>query len=193
MVDEKTSTASKILDAGRELFWKHGFKRVTIDDICETAGISKMTFYRYFPNKIELAKTIYDKVIKEGYEKFQSILNENSSPEEKMQKMLMMKKEGTNQISPEFLADFYMNKESELKQFVQERVGQLMKNMIGDFREAQKKGIFRSDFNPEFIFHISYKLSESLDDPQLLKMFGNIQDLIMELSRFFIYGVAPHK
>jgi AcrR family transcriptional regulator len=193
MAQDKSSTESKILDAGRELFWKHGFKRVTIDDICENAGVSKMTFYRYFPNKIELAKTIYDKVIKEGYEKFQSILNDNSSPEEKMQKMLMMKKEGTNQISPEFLADFYMNKESELKQFVQERVGQLMKNMIGDFREAQKKGIFRSDFNPEFIFHISYKLSESLDDPQLLKMFGNMQDLIMELSRFFIYGVAPHK
>ncbi len=152
-----------------------------------------MTFYRYFPNKTELAKSIYDKVIKDGYLQFQNILKEDSSPEEKMQKFLMMKKEGTNQISPEFLADFYMNKESELKQFVQARIGELMKNMIGDFREAQKAGIFRSDFNPEFIFHITYKLSESLDDPQLLKMFDNTQDLIMELSRFFIYGVSPHK
>jgi AcrR family transcriptional regulator len=42
----------KILAAGRDLFWKHGFKRVTIEEVCREAGASKMTFYKFFENKI---------------------------------------------------------------------------------------------------------------------------------------------
>lgn len=192
-MDEKISTESKIHDAARELFWKHGFKRVSIDDICKIAGISKMTFYRYFPNKIDLAKTVYNHVMEEGYDKFKIIMNEDSSPEEKIHKLLLLKLEGTNQISPEFLTDFYTSKETGLKDFVQAKTIALWEVVIQDFREAQKKGIFRSDFNPAFIFYISQKLSESLDEPQLLQMFDNTQDMIMELARFFLYGVAPHK
>lgn len=193
MEEEKISTESKILDAGRELFWKHGFKRVSIDDICENAGVSKMTFYRYFPNKIELAKAVYENFTKQGYEKFKAIMTDDSSPEEKMQKILSLKLEGTNQISPEFLTDFYTTKETGLKDFVIAKTNELFDVAINDFREAQKKGIFRSDFNPEFFFHISQKLSGSLDDPQLLQMFESPQDMIMELARLFMYGVAPHK
>lgn len=193
MMDEKLSTESKIMDAGRELFWKHGFKRVSIDDICENAGISKMTFYRYFPNKIELAKTVYENFTKQGYQKFQTIMTDDSSPEEKMQKILSLKLEGTNQISPEFLTDFYTTKESGLQDFVKAKINEMFEVAINDFREAQQKGIFRSNFNPEFFFHISQKLSESLDDPKLLRMFKNPQEMIMELARLFMYGIAPYK
>jgi len=193
MVDEKISTESKILDAGRELFWKHGFKRVSIDEICEKAGISKMTFYRYFPNKIELAKSVYDHVIKEGYEKFQIIMKDDSSPEEKMNRFILLKLEGTNQISQEFLTDFYSSREIGLKEFVQERVSELWQNIIGDFREAQQKGIFRKDFNPELFFHAFRKLTELLEDANVRKLYNNTQEMIMEMISLLIYGIAPHK
>jgi len=193
MVDEKISTESKILDAGRELFWKHGFKRVSIDEICEKAGISKMTFYRYFPNKIELAKSVYDHVIKEGYEKFQIIMKDDSSPEEKMNRFILLKLESTNQISQEFLTDFYSSREIGLKDFVQERVSELWQNIIGDFREAQQKGIFRKDFNPELFFHAFRKLTELLEDANVRKLYNNTQEMIMEMISLLIYGIAPHK
>ncbi len=32
-----------ILSTGKDLFWKFGFRRVTIEEICKEAGISKMT------------------------------------------------------------------------------------------------------------------------------------------------------
>ena len=43
----------QILKTGKELFWKFGFKRVTIEEICKEAGISKMTYYKYFTNKMD--------------------------------------------------------------------------------------------------------------------------------------------
>jgi AcrR family transcriptional regulator len=36
------------------LFLERGYQEVTIDDICEAAGISKATFFRYFGNKFGL-------------------------------------------------------------------------------------------------------------------------------------------
>lgn len=193
MTEEKTSSQQKIISAGRELFWKHGFKRVSIDDICEKAGVSKMTFYRYFPNKIELAKSVYDHVTKEGYEKFKAIMKEDSSPEEKMNRFILLKLEGTSQISQEFLTDFYSSKELGLKDFVQERVSELWQAIIGDIREAQQKGIFRKDFNPELFFHTFQKLTELLEDAHVRKLYNNTQDMIMELISLLIYGIAPHK
>jgi AcrR family transcriptional regulator len=193
MAEEKTSTRAKIMGAGRELFWKHGFKRVSIDDICKQAAISKMTFYRYFPNKIELAKSVYDHVLKEGYEKFQAIMKEDSSPEEKIRQLILLKLDGTNQISQEFLTDFYSSKELGLKDFVQERVSELWQAIIGDIREAQQKGIFRKDFNPELFFHTFQKLTELLEDANVRKLYNNTQDMIMGLISLLIYGIAPHK
>ena len=34
-----------------DLFLDHGYEQTTIDDICAVAGISRSTFFRYFPSK----------------------------------------------------------------------------------------------------------------------------------------------
>ena len=51
-----SSKSLDILNTARQLFWKHGIRRVSVEEVCREAGVSKMTFYRSFPNKIELAK-----------------------------------------------------------------------------------------------------------------------------------------
>ena len=63
----------QILSTGKELFWKFGFKRVTIEEISKEAGVSKMTFYKYFPNKIELAKNILDDIFDDSLVKIKLI------------------------------------------------------------------------------------------------------------------------
>jgi AcrR family transcriptional regulator len=193
MESKLTDSKNMILIAARDLFWKHGFRRVSVEEICEKAGISKMTFYRYFPNKIELAKTVFHNVTEEGYKKFLSILNDISSPEEKIQKILLLKYEGTNDISQEFLMDFYASKEYGLSYFVQERTNDIWQKIIGDFRVAQENGIFRSDISPEFFFLVSRKLMESLNDPKILQLFATPQEMIMESAKLLMYGISPHR
>jgi AcrR family transcriptional regulator len=75
MEERKAGTKDAILASSRELFWKHGFRRVTVDEICEKTGISKMTFYRYFANKTELAKAVFSQAANEGYDQFRIIMN----------------------------------------------------------------------------------------------------------------------
>lgn len=181
-----------LLEAARELFWKHGFRRVSVEEVCHKALVSKMTFYRYFPNKTELAKAVYNKVADEGIQRFKEIMaDESTSPVEKMQQMLQMKFEGSNDISREFLKDFYSNPKLGLSAHIEAKSRQAWVEIINDFKTAQQKGWFRKDFKPEALLIMTGKLSELVNDERLLQMYNNPQELVMELARFFTLGIMP--
>jgi AcrR family transcriptional regulator len=43
--------AQRLLEAGREAFARHGYDGVSVGELCDTAGVAKGTFYRYFASK----------------------------------------------------------------------------------------------------------------------------------------------
>ena len=46
----------QIIEAARKLFHKFGFKKVSMDEIANAAGVTKKTIYMHFPSKEELLK-----------------------------------------------------------------------------------------------------------------------------------------
>lgn len=42
---------AQVAEMALDLFLEHGYEQTTIDDICAVAGISRSTFFRYFPSK----------------------------------------------------------------------------------------------------------------------------------------------
>jgi hypothetical protein len=190
--ENKNPRYNQIIETSKDLFWKHGLKRVTVEEICREAGVSKMTFYKFFPNKTELAKTVYTIEIDRGIEKFREIMSAiNTSAQEKMEQMLLLKSEGTMNISREFLNDFYGNPELGLSGWVENKIGEAWQEMIGDFKKAQSKGWFRKDFKPEGFLYIVKTFSEMVTDENLLRLYGTPQEAIMEFSRFFTFGIMP--
>jgi AcrR family transcriptional regulator len=184
---------SDIINKARELFWKHGFRRVSIEEICRKANVSKMTYYKYFPNKTELAKTIFNDVVEAGENRFREIIQSNGSPAAKVKEILLMKLESTNDISPEFMQDFYTGSNPELSAFVEERTRQAWDLLKNDYIKAQEKGIFRTDFNPELFIKVQYKLAELMEDESVTSMYSSRQELIMEFANLMIYGIIPHE
>jgi AcrR family transcriptional regulator len=182
-----------ILKTGRSLFWKYGFKRVSIEEICREAGVSKMTYYKFFPNKLELARKIYDNEADRGIREFKLFMTAEGSPAEKMMKMLKLKQEGTNDISKEFLADFYNNPELGLKDHIEQVMRRLWNEIMDDFRNAQKRGVFRKDIKPELILYFAEKMMDMINDPRLISMYEKPQDMVMELATFFVFGISPGK
>lgn len=49
----------------KDLFWNHGFKDVTIADICKEAKVSRKQFYRYYEDKTELVVFILSKMLED--------------------------------------------------------------------------------------------------------------------------------
>jgi AcrR family transcriptional regulator len=181
-----------LLETGRQLFWKYGFKRVTIEEICREANTSKMTFYKYFPNKLELAKAVFDRVVDEGLTHFQRLLHADMPPADKMKQMLMAKMEGTHDISKEFLADFYGDAELGLKDYIERKTQQTWSAMRHDFKIAQDNGLFRKDLNLDFYIYVSQKMINIINDPYLNSLYPSADQLIMEFTNLLLYGVTPH-
>ncbi|HOP58949.1 MAG TPA: TetR/AcrR family transcriptional regulator [Bacteroidales bacterium] len=190
----KNKKREALLVSGKKLFWKHGFKRVTIDEICRDSGVSKMTFYRWFNNKTEFAKTIYENEIRHGIERFNEIMQKEDIPAaERFKAIITLKLEGTNDISREFLNDFYNSDKTELRLFVEELTSHSWQEIIKSFRIAQEKGWFRKNFKPEFILFITQYLIPMFNDKNLQNLYNTPQDMIMEFANFFTYGISPHE
>ena len=190
-IDSEKYTA--IVNTGRKLFWKHGMSRVSVEEICREAKVSKMTFYRFFSNKVELGKTIIDNIMDESVEKYRSLMQQDIPFEEKIRQQLLLKFEGTKEISAEFVRDIYSNKKLGLHLHWQKRADEFAKEIRNDYAKAQKEGHIRKDLNLDFMFYFSYKSTDLLTDPNLLKMYDNMQDLIMEYANLFFYGIFSHK
>jgi hypothetical protein len=104
-----------------------------------------------------------------------------------------MKLEGTNDISPEFMNDFYAGGEPELRAYVEKRIREVWEALKGDYIKAQENGIFRKDLNIELFIRIQFRLIDLVNDPDLAGMYRTPQDLIMEFARLLVYGIIEHR
>lgn len=182
---------AQVIQTSRDLFWKYGIRRVTIEEICREAGVSKMTFYKYFKNKIELVKVIIAKITSEAMEKYKAIMDQNIPFTEKISRSIQLKMEQTSEMSHEFFDDYLLHADPELKEFLNKKVRESFALIYNDYMEAQKNGEIRQDLKPEFIMYFLNKMMEMVQDDQLESHYSNPQDLIMEITNFFFYGIMP--
>jgi len=91
----------------KDLFWKHGFKKVSIDEICKKSNVSRKTFYTFYENKNALVIYLYNKVIEEAYDIYEGVVESDMNFSEKLEKFFNYKLEFTKNISMEFISDFY--------------------------------------------------------------------------------------
>lgn len=182
-----------IVETAHQLFWKFGIRRVTIEEICREAGVSKMTFYRFFKNKIELARTVLDRIFGESKEKYQALMEQDIPFAEKVKQQVVMKFEGTKEISGELIKDIYSGWNQELKAYFEKTSNEMIIMVRNDYIKAIEKGWIRKDVKVDFIFYMSQKMAEMATDPALMGIYNSAQELIMEFMNMLFYGILPRE
>lgn len=190
---KKSKKFTSIVESAKALIWKYGIKRVSVDEICKNAAVSRMTYYKYFPDKTSLVKHILQEMTEAGMKTYYDIQSADIPYEEKVKKMIAMKVKNINGMSGELLTDIYGNKEDELFRVLEETKNRLMKIYIEDLKEAQKKGDVRPDIKPEFLLYLVDRFAEMFADNNLKSMYQNNEQLITELTGFFFYGILPER
>jgi AcrR family transcriptional regulator len=183
----------QIVGTARNLFWKHGFRRISIEEICREANVSKMTFYKHFKNKDELVKNIIDLITGIAMNKYREIMDSDIPFIQKVEKSIQLKMESSNEMSQEFFDDFHRNASPELREHFNKLVHFNLQTIQNDYIKAQKKGDIRPDINPNFILYYLDKILEMAKDENLMKMYKSPPDLINELTRFFFYGILSRE
>ena len=73
-MDDKNSVKETIISKALELFAVQGYEGVSVNEICEAAGITKPTLYYYFGNK----EGVFNAVIRDHYERLNAIISKNA-------------------------------------------------------------------------------------------------------------------
>jgi AcrR family transcriptional regulator len=192
-MEKESGKFEAIVGAAKSLFWKHGIRRVTIEEICEKAGVSKMTCYKYFSNKSAIAIYLIEDMFETGVKVYKEIYNTDIPYEEKVKKLLDLKMSNAHEMSQELLDDIYKYKDEELSGTIENIKEKMIDIYLDDIREAQLLGEIRNDVKPEFLLYFLNNLTEMLTDPRVVEIYDNPEQMIVEVMNFFFYGIMPRK
>lgn len=195
MQKESTHTEKyiQLVNTARKLLTRYGIKRVSVEEICEKAHVSKMTFYKYFRNKNDITDCVLKEIIREGREKYDRILDANMPYADKVRHMIELKIEYNQKFGDEFFTDILKFMKDDLGHFLHTEQQENMRIFIESLINAQKKGEIRPDLNPEFLIYMLNQMIVMAEDPQLTQLYPNHTERISVLTHFFFYGVMPNK
>jgi len=181
---------TQIIAAADQLFKQFGFKKVTVEEICQVAGSSKMTFYNYFANKNELIKHLWKIMIDDSWAKLDELDNTDSSFQEKIRMILKLKEEATSTMGDQYIKD-YLNIVPELQDFYNQILAEVMQRFFKIIKQAQEKGEVRKTIRPEFFLAVINQLMELAKNEQLIAFYDNYTEFALEVNNFLYYGLMP--
>lgn len=189
----KSKKLQQITETAHTLFMRHGIKRVTIEEICRTATVSKMTFYKYFDNKNDLAISVLDSIFTKAEKHYSNIMAQDASFSEKAKDIIKLKLEASKDVSTEMLQDLWNNPVPEVADYMKKRTQLSLKLFLDDMIAAQNKGEIRQDINPHFILYFIGKMQEIATDEKIIHMYETVQDFTSEIINLFFYGILTRE
>jgi len=179
-----------ILRTAENLFMQFGFGRVTVEEICREAKVSKVTFYKYFPNKLAVLEDYLTSRLKLGFKTFQRISEADASLQEKMQAMVAMKQSAVSQFTPVFMNSLQGSDESLLA--IMGKWSQMgMDAMKQFFIDAQERGEIHPDYSVEFLLHVWNVLGADASSEAAIQIYGDdYVKLSTDFMNFLFFGTT---
>ncbi|HDQ00808.1 MAG TPA: TetR/AcrR family transcriptional regulator [bacterium] len=183
----------QLVTTAHDLFMRFGIRRVTVAEICFEANVSKMTFYKYFKNKNEILKYLLKRICSEQMTEYRKIMAQQVAFPEKVKQIIQLKHEQTKMMSQEFFHDLWKNPNPEIVKLLEKLRQQSLNEILTGFKIARENGDIRQNIKPEFILYFLNHMTEMVNDEQLLKLYQSPNELAMELTSFFFYGILTPK
>jgi AcrR family transcriptional regulator len=188
---ENDPKRAQLLTAAKALIWKHGMRRVSIEEICKEAGISRMTFYKHFRDKDSIVLTILEALEKEGLERYRTIMKSELPFPEKVKALIQFKSEQADPVSHDFYHDIHQHAGRSVVELLDRMNRDSIRLFEKDIVQALKQGHLRAGIHPKFFVYLLDKLIEISRDEDLIRMYPSPQAMILELTNFYFYGILP--
>lgn len=160
---------NRILNTARELFLKHGFTKVSIDEIASKIGMSKKTIYKYYPSKDDLVSAVTETTLAEIDFGYCSIVEDsNLDFVEKLRKMMTYIGLHLSKLSLPIIDDLKRNAPHIWKNISEYRTKKIYENFGSLIREGRNKGIFRDDIDEHLVMLIYANVVEHIINPETL-------------------------
>jgi AcrR family transcriptional regulator len=172
----KTNIRDRIVQSAIECFSEYGFDRSRMDDIAQTADLSKGTLYLYFKSKEDLFYAICEnnlKVIKEQLSRIFATRKENLlyDVEQFYDNLQKLEKKGDEKVFFEIVAESARN--LKLQKILYEQRTKIF-DVVKEYLDLQvQKGFFRKNIDTEAIASGLVALYNGLAVSKFLGISGN--------------------
>jgi AcrR family transcriptional regulator len=181
----------ELVNTAYKLFRRHGFQRVSVEEVCRLAGVSKVTFYKYFSGKDELilfiVRSLFDAMLArsgeilaspaEITEKFDdiSLLKQSLMAEvgDEMTRAIL-----THPAAKEYLLDIYQRSADMFREFV---------------AREQRLGNINPTVNVELILALMLELNRMYSENRLEGIFSGVEDMIRQVNELLLKGMLARE
>jgi len=149
----------KAIEKALELFWKHGFHAVSVEDIVQATGLNRHSLYARFGSKFGLLTAALSHYRGVVLQHIREILEADGTNRDRIQRLLEVREPGHAETLWERMLDrgcFAIRVSAELRDSHEELAreldafGDTVETMVGRVIEAgQQQGEFRTDRTPQ--------------------------------------------
>ncbi len=190
--DKKESPARRrMLASALALFRRYGLRKATVEDICREAGVSRMTFYRNFADKDEIAIEALGGYFAGRMDEAEAILAEPVPFEERLRKIFLLKAEGLRTAGEEMIRDVLGDRASAPGRYLGALFAEQTRRTREIFLSLQKKGEIRKDLHVDLIMYILEHAWNAFADEGLTASYQDKTRLYGELFQAIYYGILP--
>jgi AcrR family transcriptional regulator len=162
----------RIIDVATEMFSKHGFSKVTTDDLAQEIGISKRTLYNYFPSKVELFDQVFKISMEKTRQQVDDIMNQlqekNSDLLDVLQQLMHLEHKNNLKMSKQLFDDIVRYTPENLKcmeEFKESHMKEIFNKL---FERASELGHIKENLDKEIVYMMLYHSMDNIIRPKVL-------------------------
>jgi AcrR family transcriptional regulator len=186
----RARTRARILAGAEPLLREHGLRKVTVDDLCAAAGVSRRTFYQHFESREALASEVIGIIVKEISGPIIENLESPRPAAELIPKHFRLIAELT---VPRVSARFFADVDAELpdaSRLIADTRRRIIDGLVAVIHRGQREGSIQPGLKPEALGKIINAILDSIFSPA----FALANDLSMaqineNLSALFLSGL----
>ncbi|MBN8701949.1 MAG: TetR/AcrR family transcriptional regulator [Bacteroidetes bacterium] len=190
----ENETTHKILAGAKELFFRHGIKSITMDDIAKHLGMSKKTIYQYFKDKNEVVHMLMKHTLASDQRDIECIKKESNNVIEEVMEMMKHMTKMFSSINPNLFYDiqkYHPQSWKLLDDFKKKCVEKMVEDSI---EKGKKQGLVRVDVDSKVLSRLRIHEIEMAFNMDLFPpdQFQTLQ-VQLALTDHFLHGIYTIK
>lgn len=189
-----TQSQNKIIEGSRELFYRYGIRRVTMDDIARHLGVSKKTLYTSFTDKNHLITALAEIDFKKHDQEMVQIRKSSANAIDEIVQNMRYMSGIFNGMNTNLIFDMQRYHHTAWKLYMDFKSRCVATTILTNINRGIKEGLYRSDFNIKVLSQLRIAELDIAFNPELYPSDKfNIVEVQIELLKHFIMGIATLK
>src|SRR5262245_21443766 len=193
-MERKYQTRQRILEGTQELFFRHGVKSVTMDDVASHVGMSKKTICSSFRDKNDLVTGLTEMELDCQRTDLDDIHRKSDNAIDEIMKIMNMLSRSFSKMNPSLFYDLQKFHPLAWKKFREFKDKKLRGFIEDNLKRGIRQNLYRKDLNTRILARLRLAELEIGFDPDAFPPGQfNVREVQLELLDHYLHGITTLK